>query len=165
MSKTNIVYFAHPISTYTSPSEDRALDVLKVSGFDVVNPSDPQHQQACGNDMKKWVTLAESCDHVAFMPFSDDSIGAGVAAEVQALYEQGKRVYRISPDGITLKFVDNWPEGFEILTIAETRAIINPFREARKEAGLSPIPVREDSHSSQIKDEDSAEELLTRLKF
>lgn len=137
------VYFAHPISTYCTPQEDRAIASLEACGLAVVNPSDRRHQEACGNDMVNWAALAASCQSVAFMAFPDGAIGAGVIKEVESVLEQGKPVYEISHQTGAVRPVNDWPGKRRLLSVEETRARINPFREERKAQGLPPIPVRE----------------------
>lgn len=145
------IYFAHPISTYCEPVEDHALSMLAGAGRTVVNPSDHAHQDACGSDMNKWAELASSCDAIAFLPFEDGAIGAGVMKEVDTVHAQGKRVFKIEVDGSGMTEVHNWPQGERLLSVDETRARINPFRDARREAGLAPIPTRQSSASSARK--------------
>lgn len=139
------VYFAHPISDYCTTQEDRAIASLEAAGLVVVNPSDRIHQEACGSDMVKWATLAASCDSVAFSSFEDGAIGAGVVKEVDRVYSQGKPVYKISQNFQAIVPVRTWPGNFNLLSVDETRARINPFRDARKAQGLPPIPVRDPS--------------------
>ena len=143
------VYFAHPISTYCSSEEDLSIQTLEKAGFVVVNPSDEVHQNACGNDMKLWAQLASTCDAVALLPFADGAIGAGVMMEVDTVQAQGKPVFKLAVDGGSLEPVPQWPGNEVLLSVEDTRARINPFRDARKEAGLSPIPVRPSSASAR----------------
>lgn len=138
------VYFAHPISTYCSPEEDRAISNLEAAGLVVVNPSDRKHQEACGSDMAKWAALAASCDSIAMLPFGDGAIGAGVVKEVDAVVAQGKPVYRVGLNHGALLPVRQWPGNFQLLSVEDTRARIKPFRQARVEQGLPAIPVRQD---------------------
>jgi hypothetical protein len=139
------IYFAHPISLYGTDVEERAIATLEAQGFDVVNPSDRDRQEACGSDMTKWAALAASCDRVAAMPFPSGAFGAGVVKEVEAVLAQGKKAFQLNQDGSQVAPILDWPGERRLLSVDETRAIINPFREARKAAGLSPIPVRGES--------------------
>lgn len=141
------LYFAHPISTYCSAEEDRALDVLSQAGFDVTNPSDRPHQEACGNDMVKWAALAGTCEALALLPFSDGAIGAGVRKEADAVWAQGKPLFELSADGSTLTPVAQWPGHRTILDVEQTRERLRAFRSDRTAQGLSPIPVREPAPS------------------
>lgn len=150
LGSSQTIYFAHPISTYCEPVEDHALSMLAGAGHTVVNPSDEAHQDACGSDMNKWAELASSCDAIAFLPFEDGAIGAGVMEEVDTVHAQGKRVFKVDVNGNGMTEVHNWPQGERLLSVEETRARINPFRDARKEAGLAPIPTRQ-SHASSIR--------------
>ena len=142
MPKT--IYFAHPISTYCSPEETRALRTIAQQGFDCINPSDAVHQTLCGNDMINWAALAGSCDAVVLLPFWDGKIGAGVVKEVQALVDQGKKVFALTVDGLTMSEVHNWPDGFELLDVEQTRSRIKAFRTGREQRGLQGVPTREE---------------------
>ncbi len=137
------VYFAHPITAYCSAEEACALARLKSEGLDVTNPSDRHHQDACGSDMVRWAALAGSCDGVAFMPFPDGAIGAGVVKEVNTLWAQNKPVFELTPDGNTLSAVSDWPGARTLLTVDETRERLKEFREQRVAQGLTPVPVRD----------------------
>lgn len=141
--KRPTLYFAHPISTYCSAEEDRALAVLAQEGFEVTNPSDRQHQEACGNDMLKWAALAGTCDALALLPFADGAIGAGVRKEADTVWAQGKPLFELIADGSTLTPVTQWPGPRVVLDVEQTRERLREFRAQRAEQGLSPVPVRE----------------------
>jgi hypothetical protein len=88
------VYFAHPISDYGSDRERRCIDALETAGYAVVNPGDEERQRAYDRDvalggavMEYFEWLAAECDAIAFLPFYDRKIGAGVAAEVDAFVD------------------------------------------------------------------------------
>lgn len=136
------IYFAHPINAYDTALETQAIRALRQAGFTVVNPSDAEHQATCGNDMNRWTALAGSCDAIAFLPFEDGAIGAGVAQEVDTVHKQGKPVFKLTLDGRTLMPMAQWPGNEEVLSVEDTRARLHPFRQARQEAGLAPAPVR-----------------------
>lgn len=137
------IYFAHPITAYGSALEEEAIATLGMAGFAVVNPSDREHQEACGSDMVKWAALAATCEQIAVLPFEDGAYGAGVGKEVAAVLAQGKPVYEVAPDGRSVSIVRSWPGERVILDVEQTRARVNPFREARQAEGLPPIPVRD----------------------
>ena len=115
------VYFAHPMSAYHSPEAHKAVETLEGAGYRVTNPADPQHVARCGPDMKRWVQLARTCDALAFMPFADGMVSAGVAMEADAMRASGKKLFQLDPSGATLVPVANWPQGFKRLTIEQTR--------------------------------------------
>lgn len=144
------VYFAHPISTYGTSEEARALMSMEDAGFSVVNPSQHCHQESCGNDMTKWAALAATCDGLAFMPFADGAIGAGVVMEVETVLAQDKPLYQVSHQMGGLRPVFNWPGNRKLLSVEQTRERINPFRKERQARGLPPIPTLPDppSHKS-----------------
>jgi hypothetical protein len=69
------VYYGHCQAIYGSPQDKRDVDTLVRMGFDVVNPSDPEHvamaekMKRCGQGervMDYFVSLVEECDAVAF---------------------------------------------------------------------------------------------------
>jgi hypothetical protein len=80
------VYYAHPISTYGTPVEQRDLALLKALGLTVVNPNTPEHDSGYRrNGMPYFGILVQECDCLAFRAFTDGSIPAGVAQEIQML--------------------------------------------------------------------------------
>lgn len=106
----------------------KAVETLEGAGYRVTNPADPQHVARCGPDMKRWVQLARTCDALAFMPFADGMVSAGVAMEADAMRASGKKLFQLDPSGATLVPVANWPQGFKRLTIEQTRERIRQAR-------------------------------------
>lgn len=148
------IYFAHPISTYCSSIEQTALTLLKAVKYEVINPSEEEHQKNCGPDMNNWVALAQTAEAIAILPFKDGSIGAGVAAEALGVFEQNKPVFLFTPDGNNLTRIERFPGSLKVLSVEETRNIIRPFKEDRIKNGLSPIPTYGESqkkHKNIIK--------------
>lgn len=136
------VFFSHPISTYCTDQEDAALETLQQAGYSVINPSDAPVQASCGPDMTKWAALAASADALAFLPFPDGRIGAGVVMEVTSAQEAGRPLFALSPDGRAMRPVTDWPRGFDLVDMEETRVLIRAFKTSRAEQGLPPIPTR-----------------------
>lgn len=134
------IYFAHPISTYCSDIEKTALDLLRILGHEIINPSEEQHQNTCGSDMANWVSLAQTADAIAILPFSSGVIGAGVAMEAYGMKEQNKPIFAFTPCGNHLRILEQFPGALDILSLAETQKIIHEFKEERIEKGLPPIP-------------------------
>ncbi len=129
------LYFAHPISSYHQPEALRAVETLQAAGYRVTNPSEPRHFAACGRDMKRWVQLARTCDALAFLPFPDGTVSAGVAMEADAMRAAGKKLFQMDATGTTLSLVLDWPKGFKRLSIEQTR-------ERLRQAKASPTAVR-----------------------
>lgn len=118
------VYFAHPMNSYDTPLETRASNALMHAGFEVCNPNKPDNIAACGKDMTKWAALAQSCDGVAVLAFEGGAMGAGVAMEADAAKAQGKPIYVIDRETCAIYPCPNWPQGFRILSVEETRAAL-----------------------------------------
>jgi hypothetical protein len=117
------VYFAHPKATYPEVIPEiegemiAAIEGLLPAklggfGFDIVNPSLPEHQEACkklfeeqggGAGMKYFTDIVDSCAAVVYAPYpilaGDDPkgmIGAGVVMEAGHALEAGKPVFELS---------------------------------------------------------------------
>lgn len=104
------IYYAHPMAYYGTHLE--LMDIVMLSKIGtVVNPNTPKYQ--IFTNMKQFEDLAASCDMVAYRPFVDGKIGAGVAKEIQAALKAGKIVLEL-PHKINER----------ILTREETRARI-----------------------------------------
>ena len=116
------IYFAHPKATYGTALEAASIHTLTAKGWDVVNPADPQHQQACGKDIQKWGSLANSCQALAFLPFEDGAVGAGIVHEASRVWEAGKPVWELDPSGLTAVPVSQWPGNRVLLSVEDTRA-------------------------------------------
>lgn len=105
-------------------------------------PPTPPVQASCGPDMTKWTALADSADALAFLSFPDARIGAGVVTEVTSALEAGRPLLALSPDGRAMRPVTDWPQGFDLVDLDETRVLIRAFKASRAEQGLPPIPTR-----------------------
>jgi hypothetical protein len=133
------IYFAHPISMYGTPLERTIIDMLTEQHWKVVNPSDPEHQAevvrikstisdrgAAGKAiMEYFVGLCNQCHAVAFSTFPDNTVGAGVAKEVESFNARGAEILQVNVDDPTkpwLKGVGWPPSGLIILDVEKTRA-------------------------------------------
>lgn len=77
------VYYAHSMSIYNTPQEQRDIDLLESIGFEVVNPNKEIHNQGYKDQgMQYFVELVNECDIIAFRAHPDGSIPAGVAKEI-----------------------------------------------------------------------------------
>ena len=99
------VYYAHPMSWYGTDAEKADLQLLRLNYDHVINPSSEEIKQALehyikahghANIMQFFADIVHhQADVVAFRPFSDGRIGAGVAREVFEAHIWGKELVRI----------------------------------------------------------------------
>lgn len=86
------IYYAHCQNLYRTKQEERDIQILKLMGFDVINPSDEIHQKWVndaklqGIDSSKimiyFTELVSQCEGLAFRSLPDGRIPAGVAKEI-----------------------------------------------------------------------------------
>lgn len=90
------VYYAHPISIYNTPQEQRDVERLQKLGFEVVNPNSPECDAGYRNGgMEYFRKIVADCDAIAVRGFLDGSIPAGVAKEVVMAAEAGKPMFEL----------------------------------------------------------------------
>ncbi len=123
------VYYAHPVTDYGTEFEAGAVETLADRFGEVVNPNGPDHAAAYASQrMGYFQELAAGCDALAFSRFPDESVGAGVAKEIVAASEAGRRVWEYTRNG------DVMPSGPDAaggaLSVEETRATIARLRAA-----------------------------------
>ena len=131
------VYYAHSQAIYGTAQEIRDVNVLKQLGFEVVNPSDQEHQTMAekilveaekarakaaksqqpfmagkGSEkvMEYFTSLVEGTDAVAFRALPDGAIPAGVAKEIEWASQAGKPVIEL-PSGVSRR----------VITVEQTR--------------------------------------------
>lgn len=131
------LYYAHPVSLYGSDTEARIVASLTSRGFDVENPGSPQHQAAVKSlresgktsedVMAYFLDQCRRCHEVAFSPFPDGKIGAGVVQEVNSFLLTGRPASEISEreGGIVVLSRVTELEPSRVLTVDETRARLN----------------------------------------
>lgn len=73
-------YYAHPMSLYNTPQEQRDIILLESLGFEVLNPNRAEY---IGFDLDEFCDLANSCDVLAFRALADGSITSGVYEELR----------------------------------------------------------------------------------
>lgn len=133
------IYYAHPISMYGTPEEAAVVSVLEKVGYKVESPSNPEHvetlpkiraqfasaAEGSAAVMRYFVEVCNGCDAVAFSPFPDGSLGAGVVKEVRSFLDRNAPAILVSSEAgnITLRPVDSLA-GFHCLTVDETRAML-----------------------------------------
>ena len=119
------IYFAHPINTYDTILETFFLDYFSKYKNDIiiVNPNSPEHRKGYGKEgMEYFKKLVLSCDELYAFGFGDNSIGAGIAKEMNWMFEKGGTV-------ILLPFFSEYQElmvkdcakQFNVLSVEETR--------------------------------------------
>ena len=125
------VYYAHPMSTYDTQTEIGDMAALQSRFETVINPNTQAFQQAAQRQkmaglspMQPFLDAIHSADAVAYRPFPNGKIGAGIANEVLEGIIFGKVVLQL-PDLLPKKFDMN-----DILSIEATR-------EANKFFGMS----------------------------
>ena len=116
------IYFAHPINTYNTILEDYFIEHFKRDDIEIVNPNHPDHQKGYQNEgMEYFKKLVQSCDKLYAFGFADNTIGAGIAKEMDWMREIGGLV-------VFLPFFTKWDEmvvpcekQFTVLSVEETR--------------------------------------------
>jgi hypothetical protein len=102
-----------------------AVAAIEAKGWIVETPDQPIHQDAYRqHGMQHFLDVVEDCDALAFLPFADGYIGAGVAKEIEHAFRRGLRVYDAS--GGHLERIDMMPEC--LLTVEQTRARLAHLR-------------------------------------
>ena len=104
-----IVYYAHSTSSYGSTQEATDLAKLHALGFEVFNPNNPQsHSDYKREGMDCFFAELMDCQALAFRPFTDGTIGAGVATEIEWARDLKLPVFEIEPSvkGRTLSIAD-----------------------------------------------------------
>ena len=125
MSKLR-VYFAHPKNTFNTILEKFFLDHF--SEFDeeieIINPNSPEHREGYEREgMEYFKKVVQSCDKLYAFGFGDNSVGAGIAKEMNWMKEKGGRV-------LFMPFFSEWESlemacaenQFQVLSVEETRA-------------------------------------------
>ena len=107
------VYYAHSISLYGTPQEERDIALLEALGFEVCNPNTEANDlgyQASG--MSWFDAILDECDALAFRAHPDGSIPAGVMHEISYM-QRDKPVFEL-PSAIERR----------ALTVDQTRAFL-----------------------------------------
>ena len=97
------LYFAHPIPTYGTEQETRAVRYLQIDfpNYEIINP-----EKAPGRNMQFYLGQVAESDRVVFMAFPNDLIGRGTYREVTFAQELGKPVHYLDQN-LTLHKL-NW---------------------------------------------------------
>jgi len=90
------VYYAHSISIYGKPQEERDICALELLGFEVVNPNGAAHEQGYAiGGMGYFLGIVGQCDLLAFRAHADGSIPAGVMSEIECARANGLPVIEL----------------------------------------------------------------------
>ncbi len=124
------LYFAHPVNTYNTPLEERAIRLLErfFPTARIENPNQPHHaaayqeykkkqeDQRTGRGMRYFFDVVlPACNGCGAMPFLDGKIGAGVAGEAAHFIEKGQPVYMVEAE----------KESVRLFTKEEARQILD----------------------------------------
>ena len=116
------LYFAHPVSDYNRPREQKALEAIRMAfpECEIVNPNSDHHSMEYKRvGFRYFEDLAKSCQIVAAMPFPNGEWGMGVWKEAMTMAEV--------PEGVVLSLDSNGnftalrPQSIRPLSIDETR--------------------------------------------
>lgn len=127
------IYLAHPVTDYGSERQAKALAALRAHFVDdlgyrhleIENPDQPHHQTGYDkHGMEYFKGVVESCWSLAFMRFTDGSIGAGVGREIGWAIKDDKMLYEVFNGRVYPTHYRPTP----ILTVEETRATIARIR-------------------------------------
>lgn len=129
------IYLAHPMGTYGSTRERRAIALLEDAGFTVVNPRERQYGALCGKGMDRWKRLAAECDAVAWLPFPDGRVGSGMRLELVAAAKLGKPLFEFDRD-VTVVTSGELPPRRLTLDIGQTRLRNERAGALREKAGV-----------------------------
>lgn len=94
MAAPRKLYLAQPVSFYGCARKILTIRRLKALGWDVVDPDTPEH--ACAyreQGMAHFQKVVSECDALAYIPFRNGQIGAGVAREVMEAWVRRIPVY------------------------------------------------------------------------
>jgi len=98
--KVKNVYYAHSVSIYDTPTEDRDLELLTKLGFSPLNPNTEAHSENYKKlGMEYFDRLIKKCDLLAFRAHPNGDIPAGVAKEIETAHKVGIPVFEI-PTGV-----------------------------------------------------------------
>lgn len=91
------LYFAHPKGTYDSNIETTAQHYLKAlfPRHEIVNPSDPEHQQHTDRKISYFKQLAGECDDLVYLPFGDETIASSTAEEIKSALRNKRNVHEL----------------------------------------------------------------------
>lgn len=133
--KTLKIYFAHPQCTYNTILEEFALECIKTNFYQyrlqIVNPNTPIHQKRCKKEgMEYFKKLVDNCDAIFVLPFGDNTLGAGVAREIQWMIAKGGAVW-ILDFAMAIPFTRTNVTAqiqYKVLSIGDTRKKLQSYK-------------------------------------
>jgi len=128
------IYFGHPITYYNTPAQSKLIKKIKATfpDFDVENPGSQIHEE----NYRRWektlrggmayffIEVLPRMDRGIFLPFEDRMFGAGVFKEMVWLYNEGKKIWEISHQGLILPIPE--PDQSRALSAKDTRIRVHP---------------------------------------
>jgi hypothetical protein len=125
------IYFAHPINTYNTEYESRAIDIIKdkFPNSNIINPGEQLHQDSfkeyVSSSPKEYMgffrDLVNECSVIVYLPFKDGKVGAGVRYEIYHLNKRFDEIYEINPEDFSIRKVNMSYVDDNTLTVDETR--------------------------------------------
>lgn len=116
------IYFAHPISEYGTAFEEAVLTALKSDWLEVENPNAPHHQEGYRqHGMAYFEGVIAGCDALAYLRFSDGTIGAGVGKEIAFAADAGKPIYEVDTNLGEIVIAASAPYPGPVLSVEHTR--------------------------------------------
>jgi hypothetical protein len=123
------MYFAHPINTYNTIIEKFFLEKYS-ENYEIINPNQEIHQIGVKKEgMDYFKPIVQSCDMLFAFGFGDNSVGAGIAKEMNWMKEKGGIV-------IFLPFFTKYEEMFgkaednyNVLSVDDTRKKLKSYDE------------------------------------
>lgn len=84
------IYYAHPLSLYDTPQEERDIATLELLGFNVFNPNSVDCEEGYrSNGMLYFKEIIQSMNALAFRAIPGLGIPAGIASEINDAKELG----------------------------------------------------------------------------
>jgi hypothetical protein len=118
------VYFAHPMSHYNSSLEKDCLRVIQemLPNVEIVNPNRPEYQDGYLKEgsFNYFLRIVQSCDAIAFVPYEDGEVGAGVFNELMTMLNKGGKIYQVT-DGWICPMMKQQVYDIRPLSITQTR--------------------------------------------
>lgn len=107
-------YYAHCVSLYGTPQEERDLETIRRLGFEPYNPNNPEADKGYREDGMEWFRAAvAACRVFVFRALPDGTISTGVAAELTFARDAGLPIIEL-PSAVARR----------TLTVTETREFL-----------------------------------------
>jgi hypothetical protein len=133
MEEKKMMYFGHPINTYNTLMEEKAIAILGIlfPEYEIENPNQPHHQEGYQRYNKthgRGMTYYEeevliNMSAGAFLTFDDGMLGAGVYFEAEDINENGNPIFEINLEGVVVELV---LDKSRKLSVPETKKRVYP---------------------------------------